>query len=490
VTVYLVGAGPGDAGLITVRGAELLARADVVVHDRLGTAALLAGVRPDVELIAAGKAAGEVDLTQDEINALLVERGRTGATVVRLKGGDPFVFGRGGEEAEALRAAGVPFEVVPGVTSAIGAPAYAGIPVTHRGVSTHFTVVTGHEDPTKDRTDVDWDALARVGGTLVVLMGAGRIEEIAGRLIDGGRDADTPVAAVRNGTRADQRTVRATLGTVGDVEIRPPSAIVIGDVAALDLAWFASRPLFGRSVVVTRAREQASTLSARLASLGAEVLELPAIALEPLPVELPDLGAYAWLVFTSANGVAGFFTRGLDPLGLDARALARMRVAAIGPGTAGALATRGVRADLVPERFVAESLLEAFPPPTTPGERVLLPRAEQARDVLPEGLTSRGFAVDVLPIYRTVAAVPDAALLARVRDGGVDAITFTSSSTVENFCDLVEAVPEPQPTVVSIGPVTSATAKGRGLRVDAEAAEHTIDGLVATLLDALHGPTG
>jgi uroporphyrinogen III methyltransferase/synthase len=441
------------------------------------------------ELISAGKAPGQVDLTQDEINAVLVDRGRAHATVVRLKGGDPFVFGRGGEEAEALAAAGVPYEVVPGVTSAIGALAYAGIPVTHRGVSTHFTVVTGHEDPGKDRTDVDWNALARVGGTLVILMGAGKIGDIAQRLLDGGLDPATPVAAVRNGTRPDQQTVRATLATIKDAGVRAPSAIVVGEVAALDLAWFESRPLFGRSVVVTRAREQASELRARLEALGAEVLELPAISIEPLDFSVPSLADFGWLVFTSVNGVDAFFDRGLDAAGLDTRALAGLRVAAIGPSTERALLARGIRIDIAPDRFVAESLLDAFPDPTVVGERVLLARAEQGRDALPEGLTARGFAVEVLPVYRTVRAEPDTDVLARVQAGNVDAITFTSSSTVANLCDLLGAPSNPQadqqPVVVSIGPATSETARARGLRVDIEAADHTIDGVVAALLEVL-----
>jgi uroporphyrinogen III methyltransferase / synthase len=485
MTVYLVGAGPGDPGLITVRGAELLAAADVVVYDRLASPALLALAPAGAELISAGKAPGRVELTQEQTNALLVERGLTGAAVVRLKGGDPFVFGRGGEEAEALAAAGVPFEVVPGITSAIGAAAYAGIPVTHRGVSTHFTVVTGHEDPAKDRTDVRWDALAQVGGTLVILMGAGRVGEIARRLIEGGRAPDTPVAAVRNGTCAEQHTVRATLATIADAGVRAPSAIVVGDVAGLDLSWFESRPLFGRSVVVTRAREQASGVRARLESLGAEVIELPAIEIEPVDITLPRLADFEWLVFTSANGVTAFFDRGLAPAGADARALAGLRIAAIGPGTARELTARGINTDLLPERFIAESLLEAFPDPSEPDARVLIARAEQARDVLPAGLTDRGFRVEILPVYRTMRASPAPAVLERVRTGAVDAITFTSSSTVDNLCDLLGAVPDPQPVVVSIGPVTSETARARGLRVDAEADEHTIDGLVATLLDVL-----
>ncbi len=485
MTVYLVGAGPGDPGLITVRGADALARADVVVYDRLVAPSLLDLAPRGAELISAAKAPGEVELTQDEINALLVERGGTAATVVRLKGGDPFVFGRGGEEAEALAAAGVPFEVVPGITSAIGAAAYAGIPVTHRGVSTHFTVVTGHEDPAKGRTDVDWEALARVGGTLVILMGAGNISEIARRLVRGGRDPSTPVAAVRNGTRPDQRTVRATLATIADAGVQAPSAIVVGDVAALNLAWFENRPLFGRSVVVTRAREQASELRARLEVLGADVIELPAIAIELVDVAVPDLSNYDWLVFTSANGVEAFFECGLASAGLDARALAGVRIAVIGPGTERALSARGILADLVPDRFVAEALLDAFPNADRAEAGVLIARAEQARDVLPDGLTELGYTVDILPVYRTVRAEPDAAALTRVREGRVDAITFTSSSTVVNLCDLLGTVPDPQPLVVSIGPVTSATARERGLEVDTEADPHTIDGLVDALVSSL-----
>jgi uroporphyrinogen III methyltransferase/synthase len=479
VSVYLVGAGPGDPGLLTRRGEELLRAADVVVFDRLAPRELLELVRPGAELFDVGKAPGDAPMTQAEINALLVARG-SDQEVVRLKGGDPFVFGRGGEEAEACIAAGVSFEVVPGVTSAIAAAAYAGIPVTHRRVSTSFTVVTGHEDPTKDGSDTRWDVLANVGGTLVVLMGAGRVAEIAKALIAGGRDETTPVAAVRFGTRSDQFTVRATLGTIADAGVEPPSAIVIGDVAALDFSWFERRPLFGRTVVVTRAREQASELRARLAALGATVLELPAIRIAPIDFMLPELAEFGWIVFTSANGVDAYFDRGLAPASLDARALAPVRIAAIGPGTAAALARRGLRADLVPERFVAESLLDAFP---AGAGRVLLARAESARDVLPEGLARKGYDVEVLAVYRTEPAPPDPETLARVRAGEVDAITFTSSSTVDNFCDAVGVpLPEPQPRVVSIGPVTSETARSRGLRVDVEADPHTIDGLVEALL--------
>jgi uroporphyrinogen III methyltransferase/synthase len=487
MTVYLVGAGPGDPGLITVRGAELLARADVVVFDRLAHPSLLDLAPAAAARIDVGKAPGRVAMDQDGINATLVEHGLAGRLVVRLKGGDPFVFGRGGEEAEALIEAGVPFEVVPGITSAIAAPAYAGIPVTHRGLSTHVTIVTGHEDPAKGSTDTDWPALARAGGTLVILMGAGRLETIVDVLMANGRPPETPVAAVRWGTRAEQSTTRATLATITALGVVSPSAIVVGPVAGLDLAWFETRPLFGRRIVVTRAREQASGLRARLEALGAEVIELPTIEIEPLPVEVPPLADVTWLVFTSANGVDGFFTRGLAPRGLDTRALGDVRVAAIGPGTAAALARVGVRPDLVPERFVAESLLEAFPPALL-RERVLLARAAQARDVLPEGLERLGYSVDVLPVYRTVTATPDPGELERVRAGDVDAITFTSSSTVTNFCELVGDLPDPAPIVVSIGPVTSATAESQALAVTAEAAPHTIDGLVAALLATLVPP--
>ncbi len=422
MTVYLVGAGPGDPGLFTRRGAALLEAADVVVYDRLGTAALMSMARADAVLIDVGKAPGRAAMTQDQINSTLVEQGRAHDIVVRLKGGDPFVFGRGGEEAEALMGAGIPFEIVPGVTSAIAAPSYGGVPVTHRGVSTHFTVVTGHEDPTKGRTDTDWEALARVGGTLVVLMGAGHLPAIAERLMAAGRSADTPVAAVRWGTTPQQRTIRTTLGQAADAGIESPSAIVIGDVAALDFGWFEQRPLFGRSVVVTRAREQASSLRVRLEALGAHVIELPSIALEPAPFELPDLQQYDWLVFTSANGVDHFVRRGLHESGLDTRALAGMRIAAIGPGTADALARVGIVPDLVPERFIAESLLAAFPEPTRPGSKVLLARAEVARDVLPDGLQAKGYAVDVLTVYRTVRAEPSPEDLAAVRRGVEEAI--------------------------------------------------------------------
>ena len=484
MTVYLVGAGPGDPGLLTRRGAELLGRADVVVHDRLSAAELLDLAPAHAERIDVGKAPKHHRMTQDQINALLVERGLAGQTVVRLKGGDPFVFARGSEEAQALVDAGVTYEVVPGITSALAVPAYAGIPVTQRFSSTSFTVVTGHEDPSSGEGTVDWDAVARVGGTIVILMGVGRWPQIAARLVAAGRSPDTPAAAVRWGTRPVQHSTRATLATLGDHHLESPSVIVVGPVAAEDLSWYEGRPLFGRSVVVTRARTQASGLSERLRELGAEVVEAPSIAIaDPaddgaaLRAAVAGIAAYDWLVLTSVNGVERTFAH--LP---DARLLAGVRVAAVGQGTADALGRRHVVADLVPPRFVADSLLEVFPEPPADGGRVLLATAEAARSLLPDGLRAAGWEVEVVDAYRTVPVAPDAATVAAVE--AADAVTFTSSSTVTNFCDAVGAGRVP-PVVASIGPVTSATATGLGLTVAAEADPHTIDGLVAALVAAL-----
>jgi uroporphyrinogen III methyltransferase/synthase len=485
MTVYLVGAGPGDPGLLTVRADEVLRRADVVVYDRLSVEALLELAPAHAERISVGKAPGQVTMPQADIDALLVERGRTGATVVRLKGGDPFVFARGGEEAAALAAAGVPFEVVPGITSAIAVPAYAGIPVTLRHSSTSFTVVTGHEDPAAgDEGSVDWRAVARVGGTIVILMGVARIARIASELIAGGLDPSTPAAAVRWGTRPEQETVRATLGTIGDQALATPSVIVVGEVAAVDLAWFEQRPLFGKRVVVTRTRRQASALSTALRDAGAEPIEVPVIQIDDpadggwaLRDALVRLATYDWVVVTSPNG-AERLGRALDGEGLDGRAFGGARIAAIGPATAAALRPAGVRADLVPERFVAEELLAALAGTGEP-RRALLVRAEVARDVLPDGLRQRGWHVDVVDAYRTVAAPVDDAH--RVAIENADAITFTSSSTVERFVEAmgVDAAP---PVVACIGPITASTARAHGLTVDVEAEVHTVEGLVAALV--------
>jgi uroporphyrinogen III methyltransferase/synthase len=475
VTVYLVGAGPGDPGLLTRRGAELLARADVVVHDRLSEISLLDLAPAGAELVDVGKSPG-APVAQEEINALLVERGLRGQCVVRLKGGDPFVFGRGGEEAQALAAAGVAFEVVPGISAAVAVPAYAGIPVTHRALSTSFTVVTGHSRHAVD-DDVDWDALARAADTIVVLMGVAHRGEIAARLQAGGLPASTPVAAVRWGTRPGQRTVRTTLGELGEVTLEPPVTIVIGKVAALDLRWFEGRPLFGRRVVVTRARAQASKLVDKLRGLGAETIELPTIEIvDPADggqaLRAANPASYDWVVFTSVNAVERTFA-GLR----DARAFGAAQVAAVGPGTAGALASRGVVADLVPPSAVAEALTEAFP---AGAGRVLLPQAAAARPVLAEGLGAKGWTVDVVEAYRTVPARPtDEALAAAAK---ADAIAFTSSSTVTSWLALGATLP---PVVACIGPVTAATAAEHSVPVTVVATEHTVDGLVDALTAAL-----
>lgn len=487
MTVYLVGAGPGDPGLLTVRGAELLARAEVVVHDRLSAAALLDLAPPEAERINVGKTPRGPSVPQEHINELLVRHGATGRTVVRLKGGDPFVFARGAEEAAALAAAGVPYEVVPGITSAIAVPAYAGIPVTMRYSSTSLTIVTGHEDPTKDRGDVDWEALARVGGTIVILMGVANLPEISRRLIAGGLGPETPAAAVRWGTRPDQHVTRATLATLHEQPLRAPSTIVVGDVAAQDLDWFTSRPLTGRRVVVTRAPDQAGALAGRLRDLGAEVVEVPTIDIaDPsdgglaLRTAMSEPGRYDWLVVTSPNGAR----RALSALH-DARDLAGVQLAAVGPGTAKVLAEHHLKVDLVPERFVAEGLLSVFPDPPPGGGRVLLARAEIARDVLPDGLRSRGWEVEVVDAYRTVPLELDAAAQERARSA--DAITFTSASSVTNFV-AAAGRPSVPPVVAVIGPVTAAAARDLGVEVTVEASEHTLDGLVDALLGTL-GPT-
>jgi uroporphyrinogen III methyltransferase/synthase len=484
VTVYLVGAGPGDPGLLTVRGAGLLARADVVVHDRLAEASLLDLAPASAARIDVGKSpGGPVD--QEGINRLLIDWGRRATTVVRLKGGDPFVFGRGGEEAQALAEAGVAWEVVPGITSAVAVPAYAGVPVTHRGLATSFTVVTGHSRHSVDQ-ETNWEALAAAGDTIVVLMGVAHRGAIAARLLAGGLAPDTPVAAVRWGTRAQQATVRTRLVDLGSVPLEPPVTMVIGPVAGLDLAWFERRPLFGRRVVVTRARGDASTLSERLRAAGAEVVELPTIAfadpadggvaLRQAAAEL-SAGSFEWVVFTSPRAVER-----LVPLLRDARAFGQTQVAAIGPGTGAALAAYSVVADVIPSEFVAEALVEAFPHAVDAcSHRVLLPRAAVARDVLPEGLAAKGWTVEVVEAYRTEVAPVDPTALAAA--AAADAVTFTSSSTVTNF---VAAAPGLVPRFAAcIGPVTAATARAAGFHVDVVASEHSIDGLVDALIGAL-----
>jgi uroporphyrinogen III methyltransferase/synthase len=496
-TVYLVGAGPGDPGLLTVRASQLLAGCDAVVFDALVNPAILSGSAiPDAaERHFVGKRGGERSARQEDIEALLVRLAREGKRVVRLKGGDPFVFGRGSEEAEALASAGVAFEVVPGITAGVAAPAYAGIPVTHRAVATSVTFITGHEDPTKGESGTDWSALARTGGTLVLYMGVRRLPDIVSALAAGGMSLDTPAAMVEWGTFPRQRTLTATLGTLVDAahreRISAPSITVIGDVVALrdEIRWFDERPLFGKRVIVTRARTQASQIAEQLAALGADVIEAPAIRIEPLdPAPLRTvLGAlddYDWVIFTSRNAVDITWDE-LRTLGLDARALAGTRLVAVGPATAAALAEHGIVADVVPERFVAEGIVDALRGRSdVRGTRVLYPRAEDARDVLPEELRRLGVRLDDVPIYRSVPD-PAGAHAAReaLESGSVDVITFTSSSTVRYFVAAVGVDAARRATIVSMGPITSETARTSGLAVAAEAREATIEALVEAVLE-------
>ena len=489
--VYLVGAGPGDPGLMTARSLTLISSADAIYHDRLIPPGALDGAREDAELVYVGKQPGVPSVPQEEIGERLIEAARAGKSVVRLKGGDPFVFGRGGEEGEALREAGVEFEVVPGVTAGVAATAYAGIPVTHRDDASAVAFVTGHEDPEKDESAIDWAALARFPGTLVFYMGVKRLPENAAALIAAGRDPAEPAAAIERGTWPGQRSVEATLGTIAAAvereRVKAPALIVVGAVAARReaLAWLERRPLHGRRVVVTRARAQASGLAALLRNLGAETVELPAIRVEPrLESEevrraVAEIGEYGLICMTSPNGVRLLF-EALDNAGRDARALSGAAVAAIGPGTARALAKRGIVADVVPERFVAESLVEALADRDVAGRRVLVARAAEARDVLPDALRERGAEVDVAGLYETVREAPSEEAVEAAQSAAY--VTFTSASTVRNLTEALGGRFPANARVVSIGPVTSDAAREAGLTVDVEAERHDIDGLLAALL--------
>ncbi len=495
--VYLVGAGPGDPGLITAKGLECIRTADAVIYDYLAAPALLAHAREGSEKIYVGKKGGDHTLGQEGINDLIVEKAREGKVVARLKGGDPFIFGRGGEEAEVLVDAGIPFEVVPGVTSAVAAPAYAGIPLTHRDFTATLAFVTGHEDPSKAESNIRWDALAGVG-TLVFLMGVKNLPHIVENLRKHGVPEDRPVALVRWGSTPRQETVTGTLADIADrvaaAGLKAPAIIVVGDVVRLRerLGWFEDRPLLGRRIVVTRAREQASDLVGRLAALGAEPLECPTIRVgppddwSPLDRAIDTLSDYHWIVFTSVNGVRFFFDR-LFSRGRDVRALHTLSTACIGPATAARLRSFGLNTDVLPESYRAESVVEAFRSHPVAGRRILLPRAAEARPVLPEELTRMGARVDEIPAYRTrldEGRGPE--LLAALRAREVDMVTFTSSSTVRNFLallpegersELMEGV-----TVASIGPITSDTARDLGFQVHVTASSFTIDGLCEAIL--------
>ena len=483
MTVYLVGAGPGDPGLMTARSLELIARADVIVHDRLIPQTALDGARPDAHIVYVGKEGGGPSVGQDAIGDLLLEHGRAGAEVVRLKGGDPFVFGRGGEEAELLRDASIPFEIVPGITAGVAASAYAGIPVTHRDAASAVAFITGHEDPAKPESALDWAALARFPGTLVFYMGVRQLPAISAQLQAGGRAASEPAAVIERGTLPEQRVVTGTLATIADVaadaSIRAPAISLFGPVAGLraQLHWFEDRPLAGTRIAVTRARAQASALANRLRALGAAVTETPAIRIVALDGPAPDLERYDLICLTSPNGVAALFDR-LLAAGRDARSLHGARVAAIGPGTARALRERGIVADVVPDRFVAEALVQALS--DVPVTRALVARAAEARDVLPDALRERGAEVDVLALYETVAeSLTDAE---RDAIAAADYVTFTSSSTVRFLHQALGSAPPDSARLVSIGPVTSDTLREHGRGPDVEAERHDIDGLIDALV--------
>ena len=494
-SVALVGAGPGDPGLLTLRGRDLLAQADVVIVDRLAATELLAHCRPGVEIVDAGKVARSAHgegMTQDEINGCIVAHASAGRSVVRLKGGDPFVFGRGGEEALACAAAGVPFEIVPGVSSAIGVPAYAGIPVTHRGITQDLAIVSGHVDPAAPGSVVDWAALAAGPSTLVLLMGVKEIGKIAATLVEHGRSGDTPVAMIHRGTTPAQRTLIATLDTVGAAaaaaDIKPPCVTVIGRVVSLreQLSWFESRPLFGLRVLVPRSSAQAGDLSKSLLARGAQPIEVPTIAIEE-PASYTDLDAalgaladYAWIVFTSVNAVTAVLAR-LSAIGLDSRAFGSVRIAAVGAATGRALAASGLRADLVPSSEASSAgLLRDWP---DGAGRVLLPRADIASSSLPDGLRAKGWTPHDVVAYCTVTApAPPAWVGQALVAGEIDAVVFTSSSTVRNLVKLI-GTPAASVVVAAIGPRTAATCAELGMRVDVESASASVDAVAMALAD-------
>jgi uroporphyrinogen III methyltransferase/synthase len=497
--VYLIGAGPGDPGLITVKGLACLQKADVVIYDYLANEQLLSSLKKGAEKIYVGKKGGNHTLSQEKISALMIEKAEEGKNVARLKGGDPFIFGRGGEEAEELAEAGIPFEIVPGVTSAIAVPAYAGIPLTHRDYTSTVAFITGHEDPTKEESKISWDKIATAAGTLVFLMGVGNLPLIATELVKNGRDPETPVALIRWGTLPEQETVVGKLSNIGEIallkKIKPPVIILVGEVINLrgKLNWFERLPLFGKKILVTRSREQASDLSGRLREWGATPVEFPTIEVVP-PESWADVDhcasrmeSYDWLIFTSVNGVKFFLERFLF-VGRDVRDWKGPRVCAIGPKTAEALEGLRIKVDFVPAEYRAESIFEGLKKEGLKGKRVLIPRARVARDILPEELRRAGAIVDVVEVYRTICPQGDKEKVRELlRQGDIDAITFTSSSTVSNFVEilgkdearkLTKEVP-----VASIGPITAEKARSLGIESNVMPQEYTIPALAEALAE-------
>lgn len=503
--VYLIGAGPGDYRLLTLKACDCLKIADTVVYDHLADSRILEFAPKGAEFIYVGKEASHHTMTQDKICELLADLAEQGKTVVRLKGGDPFVFGRGGEEALVLQARGMDFEIVPGVTSAIAVPAYAGIPVTHRGIAASFAVVTGHEDPTKENSDINWQQLATATDTVVFLMGVANLPKITAKLMENGRAGATPVAIIRWGTKAQQQVWTSTVAEAADMavreQIKPPCIFLVGNVVKLrqQLSWFdnkAMKPLFGKKILVTRARAQASQLTAGLEALGASCVEAPAILVQPprdnfaaLDKAIEEIKKYNWLIFTSANGVNYFFSR-LEQAGLDSRALFGKQICAIGSGTALALAKFGIKADFVPGEYRAEGIWACIKDHVQPGDKVLLPRAAEARNLLPDELQKAGIETVVVPAYETVIGEADGeALQKALAQGNIDAVTFTSSSTVKNTVQLLgdKAADLLNKTkIAAIGPITADTCKEQGLQVTAVAEKYTIEGLIDAVRGLFH----
>ena len=497
-TVYLVGSGPGDPGLITVKALEKIRQADAIIYDYLAGQEFVKEARPDAELIYVGKTGKEHTLEQVDINKLLVKKASQYKSVVRLKGGDPYVFGRGAEEAEELVEAGVPFEVVPGVSSAVAAPAYAGIPVTHRDHASMVTFVTGHENPNKDQSSIDWDNLARSSGSLVFLMGVKNLEMITSSLIAGGMNPDTPAALVRWGTTPDQSSFLSSLSEIAAEAVsrkfKAPAVLIVGSVASLKprLDWYEKKTLFGKRILITRSREQSKKMAERILSQGGKPILFPTIQIKDpddfsaLDVAFAEMSKYDWVIFTSVNGVDGFFRRFFS-LDRDIRELAGPKFGAIGPVTAQAIRKHGIKVELLGEQFVAEGVLEALRDEDIKGKRFLIPRAEQARIILPEGIINRGGSVDLVTVYKTV--LPDQADVESIRlalsNGEIDVITFTSSSTVSHFAELIGRQNLQEllqgTALASIGPVTSQTIRDLGLKPTLEADEYTVDGLLKSI---------
>jgi len=496
IQVYIIGAGPGDAGLITLKALEALRIADVVVYDNLVNEELLKYTKIGTRFIYAGKKGGDHTLSQEKINSLLVEEAQAGNIVARLKGGDPFIFGRGGEEAEALAARDIIFEIIPGVSSATAVPAYAGIPLTHRGLTSTVAFITGHEDPTKEKSDINWPALAGIG-TLVFLMGVKNISQISDALISNGKEPDAPAALIRRGTTPEQEIITGKLSDIAAkaqaAQFAPPAILVVGNVVDLreTLQWFEKKPLFGKGIVITRPEKQADDLARLLEKEGAAAIHFPTIKIVPprdwnsLDEALAKLPTYDWLIFTSANGVHYFFARLLES-DKDIRDLRNVKICCIGPATAAQITKKGIKVDLVPEHYIAEGILESFAATDLQGKRILIPRAARARDILPDGLKKMGACVDVAVTYETVDSGKSREEWDELTAGRrIDVITFTSSSTVTGFVKITGdnyVLPE-NIKIACIGPVTAATAEKAGLHVDIQQQEYTISGLVKALID-------